>query len=231
MPRPTNKSISASEQNYLKTIYNQTRTGQPTSTLALAEALEIRPASVTNMLQKLAKAYPELVTYRKHYGISLTPEGEREALRVIRHHRLIEQFLYQILDYPLDKIHPEAERLEHAVSPYFIDRLAQLLQEPVFDPHGHPIPDSNLVMEDSRQLVCLSTLNTGEKGIVRQITDQNPELLTFLHSIGLYPGKELEVLKVNPIDGTQQIILSNARETHVLGKLISTIVQVEIKKD
>ncbi len=231
MPRPENKDTSASEENYLKTIFYQTRTGQPTSTLALAEALGIRPASVTNMLQKLAKAYPELVTYRKRYGISLTPEGEKEALRVIRHHRLIEQFLYQILEYPLDKIHPEAERLEHAVSPYFIDRMAQLLQEPVFDPHGHPIPDSNLVMEDSRQLVYLSTLNTGEKGIVRQIMDQNPELLTFLNSIGLFPGEELEIIKVNPIDGTQQIFLSHSRETHVLGRLISTNVQVEIKHE
>lgn len=225
-----NEDLSASVQNYLKTIFLQTRNSQPTSTVALAEALEVRSASVTNMLQKLAESHPELVSYRKHYGVSLTAEGEKEALRIIRRHRLIEQFLYQILEYPLDKIHQEAEVLEHAVSTYFIDRIAQLLNEPAFDPHGHPIPDSNLILEDSRPLVLLSDLYPEERGIVRQITDQNPDLLVFLRSIGVYPGAELKIMQVNPIDGTQQVFLSETHETQVLGKSIGNNVQVELKR-
>lgn len=221
-------NLTTSEQTYLKTIYTQTRNFQPTSTLALAEALNIRPASVTNMLQKLENSHPDFVTYRKHYGISLTAEGEKAALRIIRRHRLIEQFLYQILEYPMDKIHQEAEVLEHAVSPYFIDRIAQLLDEPAFDPHGHPIPNSNLILEDSRKLVLLLDLHPGDNGIVRQISDQDHDLLIFLRSIGIYPGAEIKVMQVNPVDGTQQVMLVDGKQTQVLGKSIGSSIQVEI---
>lgn len=231
MHKTTNDGLSASAQDYLKAIYTQTRSGQPTSTMTLAKALEIRSASVTNMLQKLAENHPELVTYRKHYGVALTPEGEKVALRIIRRHRLIEQFLYQILEYPLEKIHQEAEILEHTISPYFIDRIAQLLNEPAFDPHGHPIPDSNLILEDLRKLVRLIDLHPGDNGIVRQISDQNHDLLIFLRSIGIHPGTEIKVLQVNPIDGTQQIMLVNSNQTQVLGKSISNYIQVEIKRN
>lgn len=226
-----NEGLSASVQDYLKAIYTQTRTGQPTSTVALAEALDVRSASVTNMLQKLAENHPELVAYRKHYGVALTPEGEKAALQVIRRHRLIEQFLYQVLEYPLDKIHQEAEELEHVVSPYFVDRIAQLLHNPAYDPHGDPIPDSNLMIEDSRTLVLLSDLQPGERGTIRQITDQNSDLLVFLRSIGVCPGVGIKVVQVNPIDGTQQVILDGSHQTQVLGKKIGANIQIEARRD
>lgn len=231
MLNPANDIISASVEDYLKAIYTQTRSGQPTSTLALAQTLQIRSASVTSMLQKLAQAHPDWVIYRKHYGISLTPAGERIALRIIRRHRLIEQFLYEILGYPLEKIHEEADELEHAVSPYFIERLAHLLQHPAFDPHGDPIPDNNLILNDPRSLISLSELQDGESGIVRHITDQNAELLIFLYSAGICLGTELAVNKTNPIDGTRYVTLSETLETQVLGRSISDHIQVEKIQD
>ncbi len=229
MMNPANYLLSASEQDYLKTIYTQTRSGQPTSTVALAAALEVRAASVTNMLQKLAESHPELVSYRKHYGVLLTPEGEKAALQIVRRHRLIEQFLYQILEFPLDRIHEEAEELEHVVSPYFIDRLAALLDDPAYDPHGDPIPDSNSILVDPRRLVLLADLRAGEGGIVRQITDQDSEMLVFLHSIGIFPNAELMVVQLNPLDGTQQVRVGEKQQTEILGKAISSHVKVEIQ--
>ena len=228
MQTPIGEIVSASVQDYLKTIYSQTRSGQPTSTAALAEALEIRPASVTNMLKKLAENQPDLLVYRKRGGVSLTPEGEQAALRIIRRHRLIEQFLYQILDYPLDRIHQEAEELEHVVSPYFIERITQMLDDPAYDPHGHPIPDSNFVLNDTRNLTLLSALQPGQAGNVRQITDQNPELLVYLRAIGIFPGARIEIRQANPIDGTLQIQVQDVNETNVLGEAISKCIQVEL---
>jgi len=220
--------FTPSEQDYLKVMYVQTRSGQPTSTVALAAALDIRPASVTHMLQKLADTHPHLITYRKHHGVALTPEGEKAALQIIRRHRLIELLLYQILNYPLEKIHAEAEELEHAVSPYFIERIAELLQDPAFDPHGDPIPDRDLKLSDPRTLALLADLRPGETGVVRLITDQNAGLLVFLKAIGIYPGAALKILQTNPIDGTQQVEILETGQTQVLGKATGESIQVEV---
>ena len=225
---PVEETLSASVQDYLKAIYVQTCNGQPTRTMELATALNIRPASVTNMLQKLADTRPDLVVYQKHRGVILTPKGKKAALRVIRQHRLIEQFLYQILEYPLDKIHEEADRLEHAVSPYFTERLARLLQHPNFDPHGDPIPDHNLNLNDPRTLASLSDLNPGEKGIVRQISNQDSDLLIYLKTIGVYPGAGLKVIQLNPIDGTQQVEIIDNGQVQVFGKTTSERIRMEV---
>lgn len=227
MLKSADEILSASAQDYLKAIYLQTRNGQPTSTVALAEALDIRPASVTNMLQKLAENQPDIVIYRKHHGVALTPEGEKAALQIIRRHRLIEQFLYQLLEYPLDKIHEEAEELEHVVSPYFVERIAQLLHDPAFDPHGDPIPDRDLNLSDSRALAPLAKLHPGEKGVVRLITNQNADLLIYLRGIGIYPGAELQLIQQNPIDGTQQVAILETGQAQVLGKVTCESIQVE----
>jgi len=228
MLNPVEDGLSRSVQDYLKVIYVQTRAGKPTSTLALAEALDIRSASVTNMLQKLAETHANLVMYRKHYGVTLTPEGEKVALQIIRRHRLLEQFLYQVLEYPLEKIHAEAEVLEHAISPFFAERLAQLLHDPAFDPHGDPIPDRDLKLSDPRALTLLAELRPGAGGIVRLITDQTHELLMYLKSCGIYPGAELKIAQWNPIDGTQQVEIGATGQTQVLGRAICESIQVEV---
>ena len=170
---PKENILSHAVQDYLKTIYIQTRGGQPTSMVALAEALDVRPASVTNMIQKLAETQPHLVNYLKHHGVTLTGEGERVALEIIRRHRLLEQFLFQMLEYPLEKIHAEAEELEHAISPYFEERIARILNDPAFDPHGDPIPDRELNITDRRKLAALSRLQPGRNGY--RAPDHQPE--------------------------------------------------------
>jgi DtxR family Mn-dependent transcriptional regulator len=226
MMAPAAADLSQAVQDYLKAIYLQTRGGAPTSTLALAEALAVRSPSVTNMLQKLAEADPLLIDYRKHYGVTLTPAGERAALAIIRRHRLLEQFLYQVLAYPLEQVHAEAEELEHAISPLFVERLAALLDEPAFDPHGDPIPDRDLVVRDRRDLVRLADLPPGASGIVRLISNQRPDLLAALRDLGLCPGVRLRVTQVNPIDGALQVAVSGAG-VQALGRALAEAIQVE----
>lgn len=219
--------LSHAVQDYLKAIYLLTRGGQPASTTDLAEALDIRSPSVTNMLQKLADTRPDLVTYHKHGGAVLTPDGEKIALLVIRRHRLLEQFLYEVLEYPLEKIHPEAERLEHAISPLFVEKISRILGEPLFDPHGHPIPDRDLNLQDARHLVPLSELHPGEGGTVRMITDQEDDLLVFLTAIGIAPGAVLRVVGLNPIDGTMIVRASSGDQDQALGRGTAGNIMVE----
>ncbi|MBN1437968.1 MAG: metal-dependent transcriptional regulator [Anaerolineales bacterium] len=219
--------FSPTIQNYLKTIYWQTREGRPTSTLSLAEALGIRPASVTNMLQSLADKKPGLIRYRKHRGVTLTPKGEKAALQVIRRHRLIEQFLFQILRYPLEKVHPEAEELEHAVSPFFIEQIVRLMQDPNFDPHGHPIPDWNLTLHDPRNLIPLSGLRPGQSGVVRQIVHGDQKALAALNAIGLQPGSTILVTDRNPADGALQIQLLESGQGMALSAATGESIQVD----
>jgi DtxR family Mn-dependent transcriptional regulator len=222
--------LSQSVQDYLKIIYLQTRSGQPTSTVALAGALDIRSASVTNMLQKLAETQPDLLVYRKHQGVMLTPMGEKAALQIIRRHRLLEQFLYQVLEYPLEKIHAEAEKLEHVISPFFAERIAQLMHDPAFDPHGDPIPDRDLNLSDPRILTPLSDLRPGEEGTVRFISDQTLDLLIFLDAIGVCPGTALKIIQHNPFDGTRQVEILASGQTQVFGKAICESIKMEVKR-
>src|SRR5215212_7912530 len=140
------KNITISIQDYLKHIYELTESGETASTNALAQKLHIKPASVTGMVQKLASAKPALVEYQKHQGVTLTEEGQKAALEVIRHHRLVEAWLVQTLGYSWDEVHEEAERLEHVISEDFERRIAAAMGHPVRDPHGEPIPTADLQM-------------------------------------------------------------------------------------
>ncbi|MEN9563300.1 MAG: hypothetical protein RIR73_1544, partial [Chloroflexota bacterium] len=137
---------SRSTQDYLKRIYTLTKDGSPASTNDLARELNIKPASVTGMIQKLAAEKPALVEYQKHQGVTLTSAGKRAALEVIRHHRLIETWLVQTLGYSWDEVHEEAERLEHVISEDFERRIAAAMGHPTRDPHGELIPTEDLKM-------------------------------------------------------------------------------------
>lgn len=216
--------LSRSGQNYLKTIYTCTR-GSPTiSTVSLAEALCVKPASVTNMLQKLNEIQPKLVDYQKRHGVSLTAQGEKVALTIVRRHRLLEQFLYKVLGYSWDTIHAEAEELEHVISPNFEDRLAVLLGEPEFDPHGEPIPNRELKLAKDEILIPLSQLLPGQAGSVRQVNSQQPELLAYLGEIGLCPGAAVQVLRRNPLDGALEVSVGQVK--HFFSTAISEAVFV-----
>ena len=145
------KSRSQSVEDYLKAVYELTREAERASTNGLAEYLDVAAASVTGMLQKLAESEPPLLEYRKHRGVQLTKEGEKVALETIRHHRLLELFLHEILGYDWDEVHEEADRLEHFISERFEERIAAALGNPQHDPHGDPIPGADLSLPEAPQ--------------------------------------------------------------------------------
>ncbi len=222
MAEPLTDSI----QDYLKAIYELTRSGEPASTNALAARLGVEPASVTGMVQKLAAARPPLVIYRKHRGVKLTSAGQRAALEVIRHHRLLEAWLVKSLGYSWDQVHFEAEKLEHVISEEFEQRMAAALGYPVRDPHGEPIPSPDLVMPSDRS-VPLATLETGQKAIVRRVDAQDQSLLRHLEELRLIPGAAVEVVDVSEFDHVMHVRVQARRELAILGPAITGRVFVE----
>ncbi|WP_263351042.1 metal-dependent transcriptional regulator [Acidicapsa acidisoli] len=182
-----------SVDNYLKAIL---ALGGPeerrVSSTALADRLGVAPASVTNMLQKLASSALPFVEYERHRGVLLSAEGKRRALEVLRHHRLIETFLYEVLDYPLEEVHEEAERLEHFISERFEERIAAKLGHPKFDPHGHCIPamDGKMPAQTSEPLTDICDQGTF---IVDSVSDEDAPLLKRLKAHGVTPGAQLQI--------------------------------------
>jgi DtxR family transcriptional regulator, Mn-dependent transcriptional regulator len=185
---PVNRQVNINTEsvdNYLKAVLALGGSeDRAVSSSALAQRLKVAPASVTNMLQKLASAAKPLVEYEKHRGVRLSAEGKRRALEVLRHHRLIETFLYQVLDYPLEEVHEEAERLEHFISERFEERIAAKLGNPRFDPHGHCIPaiDGRMPKQVS---TALTSIERDGKYIVDSISDQDASLLKRLTAHGI----------------------------------------------
>lgn len=173
------EELTNSIQDYLKAIYDLTRHGAPASTNALASRLGVEPASVTGMMQKLAASHPALVEYKKHHGVKLTAAGRRAALEVIRHHRLLEAWLVKALGYSWTDVHLEAEKLEHVISEDFEERIAAALGNPVRDPHGEPIPSSDLIMPSDRS-VPLESLEAGQRAVVRRVDAHDSALLRHL---------------------------------------------------
>lgn len=222
-----NQQYSRSVADYLKAIYDLTIQQKQTSTLALAESLEVAPSSVTSMLKKLARQDPPLVVYQKSYGVALTEEGERAALGLIRRHRLIEEFLYRILGYEWESIHPEADELEHVISARFEDGLAKLLGEPLFDPHGDPIPTRDLTYP-LNQTIPINDLPAHVKAIIRRVHSSQKELLAHLGENGIKPGAQIEVLSRNPFDQTLQIMIAEKSENYAIGSEICNHIYVEV---
>lgn len=182
-----------SVDNYLKAIFALGgQEGERVTSNALAKRLRVTPASITNMLQKLAVSSLPLVEYERHKGVRLSAAGRRRALEVLRHHRLLETFLYEVLEYPLEEVHDEAERLEHFISERFEERIATKLGHPKFDPHGHCIPemDGKMPKQVSRPL---TDIEQDGKFFVDSVSDQDPLLLKQLKAHGITPGTRLHV--------------------------------------
>ena len=217
---------STSIQDYLKRIYELTECGEAASTNDLARELNIKPASVTGMIQKLAAEEPALVEYQKHQGVTLTPTGKRAALEVIRHHRLLETWLVQTLGYTWDEVHEEAERLEHVISEDFERRIAAALGHPTRDPHGELIPteDLNMPVDDSTPL---SSLRPSQSAMILRVVSQEPKLLRHLESLGLTPGVQVEVTKYSTFDNNLTVKVGN--RSNVLGLNITTKIFVEVQ--
>ncbi len=154
---------------------------------ALAAHLEVRAASVTGMLQKLAEQKPSFVRYEKHHGVLLTELGRRRALEILRHHRLLERFLHDVLDFSWDEVHDEAERLEHYISERLEDRIAAKLGDPETDPHGHIIPEKDGAVTE-REEVAISNWPCGIPAVISSVSDRDPNALREMKRMGLVPG-------------------------------------------
>lgn len=209
--RKTNGN-SESVDNYLKAILSL---GGPehhrvTST-SLADHLEVAPASVTNMLQKLAASSTPLVEYERHRGVLLSPAGKRRALEVLRHHRLIETFLYEILDYPIEEVHEEAERLEHFISERFEERIAAKLGNPRIDPHGHSIPTMEGEMTEQKSILLTDVKQEGSF-VIDSISDRDAHILRQFKANGIEPGATLRVRRSTPPEGYSVSVGRSSKE-------------------
>ena len=213
--------ISSSVQDYAKAIYSLGRSGEPVTTSALADRLRVSPASASAMVKRLASL--GLVRHERYHGVRLTETGERVALEVIRHHRLIELYLAEALDMPWDRVHDEAEVLEHAISPELSELIAHKLGNPTHDPHGDPIPtrDGEIDEGDTR---ALADLEPGERGVFARISDANPEMLRYLSELGIVPGSELELRGRQPFGGP--LTVSSEGREHALGMPLARAIRI-----
>ncbi len=215
--------VSESAQDYLKAIWKLERSGDM-STSALAESLGVTPASATAMLKKLATL--GLVVHERYHGATLTPAGERMALEVVRHHRLLELYLMEALGLSWDQVHEEAERLEHHLSDELEARIDQALGFPTRDPHGDPIPSPELRLARDEP-VSLSDLEAGSMTVVRRVPDGDPELLRYLATLGLVPAEAVTVVDRAPFDGPVTVEVRGSR--HAIGRSLAAQIEVGVE--
>jgi DtxR family Mn-dependent transcriptional regulator len=216
---------SEAVENYAKAIYAiQHRSGTVT-TNAIAERLGVTAASASGMVKKLDSL--GLVTHVPYKGVELTEDGERLALEVIRHHRLLELYLAESLDVPWDRVHAEAEVLEHVLSEELEELIAAKLGHPTVDPHGDPIPTADLVI-DERPTSSLADLPPGARATFVRISDSDPEMLRYLAERGIAPGDEFEVVDKQPFDGPTFARFGD--DVHVLGGALARAMRAEVAR-
>ena len=216
------QKLSTAIENYLKTIFVLQQQGQQVGTTELAERLNVRPASVSGMLKKLSDL--KLVRHTPYHGVMLTPAGEKIALEVLRHHRLIELFLVEALGYTWDEVHAEAEALEHVISEKLEARIAEWLGHPTRDPHGDPIPSPDGILPDDNSQP-LDALAVGESGTITQVRVQDADHLRYLASLGLVPGASIRIQAREPFEGP--LTVKVGASSHVLDTRIGKMIVVE----
>ncbi|MCH8568074.1 MAG: metal-dependent transcriptional regulator [Balneolales bacterium] len=185
--------LSESQEDYLKHIFLLSeKSDENVSANALAERLKVKPASVTNMLKKLSEL--SLIEYVPYKGASLTSSGELIALEVLRHHRLLELYLSEMMGYSWDEVHEEAEKLEHVISERFEAKMAEQLGHPTHDPHGDPIPDQNLKLPSGPAIYPITSLKAGVTGAITRVLTQDKDTLNMLTRLSLVMNAELEII-------------------------------------
>lgn len=214
--------ITPAIEDYLKAIYALQQQGGLVTTSLLGEQRGSKPGSVTGMVKKLAEM--NLVTHTPYQGVRLTAAGERVALEVIRHHRLLELYLVEALGYSWDEVHEEAEKLEHHISEKLEARIAARLGHPTFDPHGDPIPSLEGVLPASHD-VRLADLTVTDHGRIVRVRDQSADRLRYLADLGLVPGATVKVLASAPFDGPITVRLNAA--DHALDRRMARTIEVE----
>jgi DtxR family Mn-dependent transcriptional regulator len=192
------QSLSDSIQDYVKEIYKLQGESGKATTSAIAERMDVAASSATAMVKKLTAL--GLAAHEPYRGVVLTRAGEAVAIEVIRHHRLLEQYLAETLGLSIDAVHAEADRLEHALSEELEALIDASLGYPTHDPHGDPIPDAELRI-DTQKLGSLEALAEGEEAIVRRVPDGDPGLLRYLDELGLVPGRRVRLRAVAPFQG------------------------------
>ena len=211
--------LTHAAEDYLKSIYKLQEKGGKVSTGILAAYLNVKPASATGMIKKLKTM--NLVSHERYQGVTLTDAGKAIALEIIRHHRLLELYLFKALGVPWDSVHEEAERLEHVISEDMEARMDEFLGYPTADPHGAPIPDKNGVVVQT-QYIPMTDLQDGQSCIVAEVSDTDPALLRHLGSFNLYPGTAFQVKEVAPFEGPftidiagKQVVIGREVAKHV----------------
>ncbi len=224
--RPVVSELTAPVEDYLKAIYGIEQGGGAAATTDIAAKLAIAAPSVSGMVRRLADQ--GLVSYERYRGVRLTDTGRRAALRTIRRHRVIEAYLAQALGYPWDRVHAEAERLEHAVSDELVDRMASAVGEPETDPHGHPIPTRDGIIDETRHRK-LSDVARGQRSRVTRVSDEDSELLRYLARIGIRPGVVVQLTDRAPFDGP--LTLHVGKGSCQVGPALASRVLVELLPD
>jgi DtxR family transcriptional regulator, Mn-dependent transcriptional regulator len=220
------KAFSAAVEDYAKAIYTlEQRQGGAVSTTALADRLEVTPASASGMVRRLGEL--GLVTHAPYRGVQLTERGLRVALEVLRHHRLLELYLATSLGVPWDRVHDEAEVLEHVLSEELEALIAAKLGHPTRDPHGDPIPTADLVLEE-QPTERLADLQPGARGRFVRVSDSDPAMLRYLAEHGIAPGDAFAVVDRQPFDGP--VFVRFGADVHVLGGTLAAAMRVEVRR-
>jgi DtxR family transcriptional regulator, Mn-dependent transcriptional regulator len=210
--------LSPQSEDYLKAIYSLG--GDRVNTQALADRLEVKPGSVTEMLKRLADL--GLVEHKPYYGARLTPAGERIALELIRHHRLLESYLHQALGYALEDVHREAEKLEHHISEEFEARISELLGHPTHDPHGDPIPTLEGKLPEFATRAMLD-VGENEEVCLGRVSEKDPDFLRLVVSLGLIPGARVKVIRISKASGTITLEVAGPSTPEVAGTVQHTL--------
>jgi DtxR family Mn-dependent transcriptional regulator len=214
--------FSSAVEDYAKAIYALQEDDGAVAVTAIAHRLDVTPASASGMVRKLDEL--GLVTHERYRGVRLTESGTRLALEMLRHHRLLELYLAESLGVPWDRVHQEAEVLEHVLSEELEALIAAKLGNPTHDPHGDPIPSADLVIEDE-PTESLAAAETGATGVFVRISDSDPEMLRYLTERGIAPGDEFAVVEKQPFDGP--LFVRFGATVHVLGGALAGAMRVQ----
>jgi DtxR family Mn-dependent transcriptional regulator len=217
------EEVSPAIEDYAKAIYALERSGKPVATTALADRLGVTPGSASAMVKRLSEL--GLVTHVRYHGVRLSPRGTRLALEVLRHHRLLELFLAEDLGVPWDRVHEEAEVLEHVLSEDLEELIAKRLGNPTHDPHGDPIPTRELEIEEG-DTVSLQSLPVGAGGTFVRVSDADPRMLRYLAERGIAPGGRFEIVEKEPFDGPVSVRFDD--QVHILGGALTRAMRAEV---
>jgi DtxR family Mn-dependent transcriptional regulator len=221
---------SPAVEDYCKAIFTlESRTEQPVATNPLAERLGLTPGSVSAMLKRLGEL--GLIEHHPYRGVRLTEDGRKVALEVIRHHRLLELFLAETLQMPWDRVHAEAEVLEHVISEELEQLIAEALGHPTIDPHGDPIPSAELELHELETLP-LERLQEGDSGVFVRVSDADPEMLRYLSERGIAPGERLFVRECQPFGGPLLVAFGDGerQSEHAIGGRLASAMRVQLDR-